>query len=218
MVHAVDAVDDGVAHVEVARSEVDFGAERHAAVGEFSRSHAGEQVKALLDRTVAVGTFRGRLCIAAVLAHLLGRQLADIGETLLNQLDREVIHLLKVLGRVEEAVVPVEAQPRDILFDRVDVLDVLLGGVGVVHAQVADAAEFLCGREVDADCLGVSDVEIAVRLGRETGVNLFALVSAALGDVLLDKIVNEVTCHNLVVVFHVLMPPCSACPDRFPVF
>ena len=64
---------------------------------------------------------------------------------------------------------PLEAEPADVRFDRVDVLDVLLEGVGVVEAEVAGAAVLLRDAEVQADRLGVADVEVAVRLGREAG-------------------------------------------------
>ena len=97
VVHAVDSVDNGVAHVEVARGKVDFRAESHASVGKFARSHSLEQVKAFLNRSVAEGAFRGGGGVAAVLAHLFGGKFADIGKTLFNQLDGEVIHLLEVL-------------------------------------------------------------------------------------------------------------------------
>ena len=44
-----------------------------------------------------------------------------------------------------------------------------LGGVGVVEAQVAEAAEFLGEAEVEADGLGVADVQVAVGLRRKPG-------------------------------------------------
>ena len=50
---------------------------------------------------------------------------------------------------------------------RVDVLDVFLGRVGVVEAQVAGAARLLGDPEVQADGLGVPDMQIAVRFGRK---------------------------------------------------
>ncbi len=54
-----------------------------------------------------------------------------------------------------------------------------LAGVGVVEAQVAAAAELLGDAEVEADGLGVADVEVAVGLGgkaRAHGVALAAIV------------------------------------------
>ena len=53
--HVVDAVDDGVAHVEVAAGQVDLGPQRHGTVGELPGPHAGKQVQALLHGPVAVG-------------------------------------------------------------------------------------------------------------------------------------------------------------------
>jgi hypothetical protein len=62
---------------------------------------------------------------------------------------------------------PVEAEPAHVLLDRLDVLPLFLDRIGVVEAQVAVAAELLCHPEIEADRLGMADVEIAVRLGRE---------------------------------------------------
>jgi len=56
------------------------------------------------------------------------------------------------------------AEPLDVGHDRVDVLDLLGVGVGVVEAQVAQPAEVLCDAEVDGDRLRVADVKVAVRL------------------------------------------------------
>ena len=71
----------------------------------------------------------------------------------------------------------------DILLDGVHILGVLLGGVGVVHAQVAQAAVTLGGAEVDAQGLAVTDVQIAVGLRRKPGVNGLSLEPATLCDV-----------------------------------
>ena len=62
---------------------------------------------------------------------------------------------------------PVEAEPAHVALDGVDVLLLLLGRIGVVEAQVAAAAELLRDAEVEADRLGVADVQIAVGLGRK---------------------------------------------------
>ena len=71
--------------------------------------------------------------------------------------------MLEVIGGVVFVTPPV-AKPLDVLFDGIDVFHILLGGIGVVEAQVAHAA-VLCGNaEVEADGLGVADVEITVRL------------------------------------------------------
>ena len=63
----------------------------------------------------------------------------------------------------------------DILLYSVHVLHVFLGRIGVVHSQIADSAKLFRRAKVDADSLGVADVQIAVRLRRKTGVNLLSL-------------------------------------------
>ena len=201
MLDVADAVEDGVAHVEVAAGKVDLRAQGVFALRELAVLHALKQIEVFLDRAVAPRADGGTGGVAAVLAELVGRELADIGQTLLDQLDRELVGLLKIVRAVVEAVAPVEAQPVDVLLDRVDELGILLGGVGVVHAEVAQAAEMLGRAEVDRQRLAVADVQIAVRLGREAGVHRHALKLTAGGDVLLYKSVNEISG----VVFHLFL-------------
>src|SRR5262249_13338762 len=86
---------------------------------------------------------------------------------------------------------PVEAQPANVLLDRIDVLLLLLDRVGVVEAQVAAAAELLGNPEVERDRLGVTDVEVPVRLGREAGHDLRDPALAHVGgDDLADEIAS----------------------------
>ena len=103
-----------------------------------------------------------------MLADLVGRQRVDVGDALANQRFGVLIQLLVVVRRVVLAIVPVEAEPLDVVLDRVDVLDVFLDRVGVVEAQVAVAAELAGDAEVEADRLGVPDVQVAVRFRRES--------------------------------------------------
>src|SRR5207249_11837511 len=84
---------------------------------------------------------------------------------------------------------PVEPQPADVLLDRLDVLDVLLRRVGVVEAEVAAAAVVPGEAEVQANRLGVADVEVAVGLGGEPRDDPAA---AAGGDVLVDDLADEI--------------------------
>ena len=64
-----------------------------------------------------------------------------------------------------------EAEPLDVFLDRVDVLSLFLLGIRVVEAQVRMAAEFVGESEVEADRLGVADVQISVGLGRKAGLH-----------------------------------------------
>ncbi len=72
MVQAVDAVDDRIAHVEVARREVDLRAQGHFAVLHLAVLHLLKEGEALFDRAVTVGGLGWSGEVAAVFAHLLG--------------------------------------------------------------------------------------------------------------------------------------------------
>ena len=197
MVHIADAVDDRVTHIEVAAGKVDLRAQGTAALRELAVLHALEKVEVLLHITVTVGGHGGLADVAAVLSRLLGRQVADIGKALFDQLDRVLVVLFKVIAAVEEAVAPVKAQPMDVLLDGVDELDILLGGVRIVHAEIAQSAEALGSAEVNGQRLAVADVQIAVRLRRESGVDLLTLEAATLRNILFDKGVNKVLAFAL---------------------
>jgi hypothetical protein len=77
----------------------------------------------------------------------------------------------------------------NVLLDGIDELGVLLGGVGVVHTEVAKTVVLLRGGEVNDHRLAMADVEIAVGLGRETGVDLHAGIGK---EVLIDEIVYKI--------------------------
>jgi hypothetical protein len=109
---------------------------------------------------------------------LVGAQAVDVGFAAANQLGGALVQPLEVVGRVVQRVPP-EPEPLDVLLDGVDVFDVLLGRVGVVEAQVAGAAGFPGDSEVQADRLGVADVQVAVRLGREPRRHAPAVLSGA---------------------------------------
>ncbi len=84
---------------------------------------------------------------------------------------------------------PVEAEPVHVALDGVDELLLLLGRIGVVETKVAVAAELLGNAEIEADRLGVADVQIAVRLRRKPGDDLGV---ASAREVALDDVANEV--------------------------
>ena len=97
MGHAANAVEGGIAQVQVGRGHVDFGPEHPGTVLKLTRSHALKQIQVLLHRTVAIGALTAGLGQgASVLPDLLGVQVADIGLALFDQLDG----VFKKLGKV----------------------------------------------------------------------------------------------------------------------
>src|SRR5436309_10805966 len=69
----------------------------------------------------------------------------------------------------EEILPPVEAQPAHVPLYRLDELQLLSLGVRVVVTEMTDPAVLQGQAEVQADRLGVADVEVAVGLRGETG-------------------------------------------------
>ena len=193
----VNPVEHRVPHVEVAAVQVDLGPEGHGPVGELSTPHPAEKVQAFLYGPVPVGTPGGDAHAAPVLLELLRAELTDVGQAFFDEALRLAVVLLKVVGAEEEAVPPVKAQPVDVLLDGLHKLLVLLGGVRVVHAEVAQPAVFLGGAEVDGQGLAVADVEIAVGLRRKAGVDRHALELPAGGHVFLNERVNEIPAFQL---------------------
>ncbi len=108
---------------------------------------------------------------------------------MLDEVHGPRIQRLEVVGRVEQVVAPVEPEPADVGLDGVDVLLLLLLRIRVVEAQVAVAAELRGDAEVEADRLGVADVQIAVGLRWEARDGC---ANSPRGDVGGDDLADEV--------------------------
>ena len=186
-----DAVHHRIAHVQVRRSHVDFGAQSSRAIWKLAGPHALEQVQVLLDRTVAIrAVLAGLSQAAAILAHFLGRQIVHISVTGSNQLHGPLIELIEVVGCIVKPV-PLEAEPAHIFHDRVDVLGLFLLRIGVVEAQIRLAAELVGQSEVEADCLGVPDVQVAVRLRRK------ARLDGGIAELFCPDIFDELVAYEI---------------------
>ncbi len=92
--------------------------------------------------------------------------------------------------KAEDIVGPASNEPANIRGDGVDVFDVFLDGIGVVEAQVALAGVFAGDAEIETDGLGVTDVKVAVGLGRKARDDLWI---AFFGDVAGDDVADEIT-------------------------
>ena len=97
----------------------------------------------------------------------LRREVVDVGVAGPDQVLGPRVEALEVVGGEIDVLAPVEAEPAHVLLDGLDELVLLLGRVGVVEAEVAAPAELLRHAEVEADRLGVPDVQVAVGLRRE---------------------------------------------------
>ena len=84
---------------------------------------------------------------------------------------------------------PIEAEPAHVFLNGFDVFDVFARRVRIVHAQMAFPAVFLRHAEIEANRLRVPDVQVAVRLGRETRNDA---LDRSRGEVVVDDLTNEV--------------------------
>ena len=197
---------------------VDLGAQHAGAVRELAGAHAVEQIEVLLHRAVPVGAVLAGLGQgAAVGPDLVLALVVDVGLAGADQVLGPVVELLEIVRRVVEVLPPIEAEPAHVALDRVDVLLLLLGRVGVVEAQIAAAAELLRHAEVEADRLGVADVQVAVGLGRKAGDHGGV---PPRGQVGLDDVADEIAprfasgwcldiCHDALRRHSVEVPRCA---------
>ena len=207
--HVGDAVNDRVAHIDVRGGHIDLCAQHLLAVRILSFLHLFKELQVLLHGTVPVGAFLSGLGQgAAVLLDLLRRKITDIRLAFFNQENGALIHFLEVIGSEIQPVLPVRAEPGNIFLDRFHELDLFLGRIGIVKTQVELAAVLLCQAVVQKDGLGVADVQIAVRLRRESGHDVGV---DALGQILVDGLLNKIAGYRcgLFCCFHIFLHNCQ---------
>ena len=190
VVRPLDPVQHRIPHVDVRRRHVDLRAQDVGAVRELAGAHPPEEIQVLGGRPGAIGAVRARLGQGAtVLPYFVAGLAVDVRLSLRNQFNRVRVQLIEVVGG-EMQTGPFEAQPSDVRLDGVDVLDVFLRRVRVVEPEVAGAAVVPGHAEIQADRLGMADVEIAVGLGRKARGHTPAV--PARGQVLGDDGANEI--------------------------
>ena len=166
-----DAVEHRVAQVDVRGGHVDPGAQDPRPVRELAAPHPLEQVEALVDRPVAPRAVAAGLGErSAVGADLVGRQVVDVGVAGPDQLDRPVVELLEVVrgegtGRSPQSKPSQRTSASMASMYSCSSLTGFVSSKRRWHRPPNSAGD----AEVEADRLGVADVQVAVRLGREAG-------------------------------------------------
>ena len=97
MAHVLDAIQRGIAHVDIRRRHVDLGAEGFGSVRKLASSHPLEKIEVFRNGTIAIRAVFTRLRErAAIGAHLVLGEFIHIGNAFLDELDGEVVALVKV--------------------------------------------------------------------------------------------------------------------------
>ena len=183
MMGELDAVQQRVAEHHVGVGHVNLGAQHLLSFGILAGLHFPEELEVLFHGTVTPGAGgAGLVHGTAVLADLVLGLVVHIRQAALDEVFGPLVKLVEIIGGVE-LLVPLEAQPLDVFLDGIHIFGVFLGGVGVIVAEVGLAAVFLCQAEVEADALGVAQVQVTVGLRREAGHDA---VHFTFGQILFD--------------------------------
>ena len=168
VMHPLDAIHHGVAHIHVGMRHVDFRAQDFFAIGKLAGPHPLKEVEALGGGSLAVGTrLAGGGDAATVFPHFIKAQIVHVGIAGFDKLAGPVKELFKVITRKTD-LCPFKTKPANIVLNRLHKLLALLLGVGVVKTQVAKPLEFTGDLKIQANRLGVPDLQVAVRFRRET--------------------------------------------------
>ena len=84
---------------------------------------------------------------------------------------------------------PAESQPTDIVLDGIDEFLAFLERIGVIEAEIAMTPVFFRQSEIQADRLGVADMEVAIGFRRKTGMHPAAMFAG--GQVPGNHLANE---------------------------
>ena len=194
-----DTIHDRVTEMHVGVRHVNLGAQHHLAFLYLTALHRFKQAQVLFDRTITERRSHTRFGRRSFLfGDLLGGLFVYISFALFDEHDRQVVELLEIIRGIED-LSPFESEPTNIAFDGLYILRVFFGRVGVVKTKVTNAVVFLGDSEVHTDRLDVTDMQVTVRLRRETGLN--TSVIHALCEVFFYDLLNKI--ETFFLLFHI---------------
>ena len=135
-----------------------------------------------------------------MLPDLVAREVIDVGPTGLDEPHRALIEAIEIVRRVVIPVVPVNAEPANILLDRSGERLVLCLRIGIVHPEVTDAAILFSDPEIEVNSFGMADVQIPVRFGRKTRVH--STTAAVCTQIVGHDLTDEITACEVITVHH----------------
>ena len=183
-------VDNRVAEVHVRVGHVNLGTQYHLAFFNFSGIHFLEQFQAFLNRAVTIRTFRSRLGRSTFLGCNFFRGLfVYIRLSFFDKTDSEVPELLEIVGSII-FISPLEAQPLDVFLNGFYIFYIFFRRVCIIETQVTGSSVSLCDSEVQTNGFCMSDVQVSVRLWRETGLNSSTVFTFL--QVFLYNLLNEI--------------------------
>ena len=190
MTHMSNPVYNRISHIDIRACHIYFGTKHFFTVSIYAVFHVLKQLKVFFNRPVSVRAVLSRgFKSPAILFDLVSRQIAYESFSFFDKFNSRFIHLVKIIRCKKESVFPIGPEPLDIRLYRINEFRLFLGGVCIVKSQIELSAILFGKSVIDKYCLGVPDMQIAVGLGRKTGMYLiiFSLLKI-LVDYHLDKI------------------------------
>src|SRR5215510_14860636 len=99
------------------------------------------------------------------------------------------------------------------LLNRVHILNVFLGRVGIVEAQMTDASVFHSDTKIEADRLGVPNMQIAIRFWWEASHNAAAVFVRL--QITSDDLTNKVRWQGPICGAPAVSSRCNVCRNIF---
>jgi hypothetical protein len=120
----------------------------------------------------------------------MGAQIVNVGLLLLDEHDGIFIELIKIVRCIIQPIAPIEPEPSDVLHDGIYIFNILLARISVIESQIAEAFIFSGESKVEADGLGMSDMEVTIRLRGEPCMDaaFVFVVLHVFGHDIVDKI------------------------------
>ena len=192
-------VDERVAEQHIGMSHVDLGTQYQGSGLALTAVHVFEQTEVLFHRTVTVRTVRaGGGGGSLLLGNHFCTLLIHVSPSLLDEPYGKVPELLEIVAGIIH-IRPLEPHPLDVTLNTLNILGVLLLGIGIVETQITDTAVLLGNAEVEGNSLGMTDVQITVGLRRETCLNPLSVL--AFCQVIYHYLFHEVqTLPDLVII------------------
>src|SRR2546425_3922535 len=143
------------------------------------------------DRPIPVRAVLSRLGQgSAIFTNFISTQTVDISIAVFDELNGVLVKLPEIVGRVIHPIVPVEAEPAHVALNGLLELHRLLARIRVVEAKVAKTFILSGDSKVQTDRLGMTNMQVAVRLGRESRMHTAAVLVRF--DVFSDPLSNKV--------------------------
>ncbi len=161
-----------VTHIDVGARHINLHAKNHATLFVLALFHFFKQTKAFFHRAIPIRAIFARFGQRATIgAHFLCIELANIGKSTLDPIDRDIIAMLIIFARKKQATLPVKTEPVNVFHDAVDILGFFLGRIGVIKTQIGQPSETFGRQKVCYKRLAMPNVQIPIGLWRKTGVH-----------------------------------------------